>query len=139
MADKKLTDSAVIETFEKIIDILRKTEVVVLQKEPIDDLIFHIQRALDLINRLQAENERLKAKCENTQVGYNFLKADFEETEKRNRDLVCAFQSYKAEAYKEFAERLKEKYGYYDWKNKTIVYLEYEVDNLLKELVGEDK
>jgi AbrB family looped-hinge helix DNA binding protein len=43
----------------------------------------------------------------------------------------------KAEAYKEFAERLKEKYGYYDWENKTIVYPDEEIDNLLKELMGD--
>lgn len=114
----------------------------------------------NLINRLQAENkqneniirladktietanaeiERLKAKCENTQVGYNSLKADFEETEKRNRDLVRAFQSHKAEAYKEFAERLKSEIDirptYSREQNKYVFFL---IDNLLKEMVGED-
>lgn len=44
----------------------------------------------------------------------------------------------KTEAYKEFAERLKDGTGYYDEMIKDVVYTEEEVDNLLKELVGED-
>ena len=79
----------------------------------------------------------MKAKCENTQVGYNFLKADFEETKKRNRDLVRAFQSYKSEAVKEFAERLEKKVVYSGLVNADIVY-KVHIDNLVKERVGED-
>ena len=73
--------------------------------------------ALDLINKLEAENERL-SRITRTMVG-----------------------EIKAEAYTEFAERLKEKTTA---KYKTIDndYL-YEIDtnfinNLLKEMVGED-
>ena len=44
----------------------------------------------------------------------------------------------KAEAMTEFVKELKETFGYYDWENKVMVYPEEEIDNLLKEMVGED-
>lgn len=88
------------------------------------------KKSLDLINRLQAENERLRAECGNQSVLWSKHYGALFETAK---------ETTKAEAYKEFANRLKEKYGYYDWENKCIVYPEDEIDNLLKEKVGEDK
>ena len=53
-------------------------------------------------------------------------------------EVVKELKTDKAEAYKEFADRLKEMYGYYDWENKTTIYPEDDIDNLLKELVGDD-
>lgn len=98
-----------------------------------------VVNALDLINRQQAEIERLQAKCENTQVGYNFAKADVDELQKEvfekkityqaviddlkheTRNLECEkgqlegtidflVAEAKSEAIKEFAERLKATY-----------------------------
>lgn len=46
--------------------------------------------ALDLINRQQAEIERLKAKCENTQIGYNFAKDESKELKKEKYRLQKA-------------------------------------------------
>lgn len=63
--------------------------------------------ALDLINRLQAENERL------THITRNLI------------------GEIKAEAYTEFAERLKE------WFRKESEVYKL-IDNRLKEMVGED-
>ena len=83
-----------------------------------------IKDALDLINRLQAENERLR----NT----------LDDVLDRQPLLVERSEKYaKAEAYKEFAERLKEKKLYnYEWECNVV---ECDtIDNLLKELVGED-
>jgi hypothetical protein len=68
------------------------------------------------------------------------------------RDMELALETTKAEAYKEFAERLKNEIindtayacdstqhsGYYDYQIKIGDIPEY-IDNLLKELVGEDK
>ena len=75
--------------------------------------------ALDLINRLQAENEELKS-------------------------AINGFRGYedkiKAEAYKEFAERLKTEYakGMNWFKKKESYYVDVgDIDNLLKELVGD--
>ena len=77
------------------------------------------KNALNLINRLQAENERLKK-------GW---KAD-----------VILTANAKAEAYKEFAERLKEKiteeYNYFEEQEYPRARIS-DIDNLLKELVGE--
>ena len=79
--------------------------------------------ALDLINRLQAENERLKS---HIQEGIDLAK-----------QIPEMLTLTKAEAYKEFAERLKEK------GIKVIgcnafdkVIPSNEIDNLLKELVA---
>ena len=69
----------------------------------------YIHDILDLINRLQAENERL------------------------NNHIVDSNKKVKSEAYKEFAERIKIETGYL-FSAESI---EVEVDNLLKELVGE--
>ena len=74
---------------------------------------------LDLINRQKAEIERLKA---HEQMAEGYADALVEMT--------------KAEAYKEFAERLK--------SNADVLFGEVgvrarDVDNLLKEMAGEDK
>ena len=50
-----------------------------------------------------------------------------------------AIQEIEAEAYKECIEKLKEKYGYYDWESKEIVYPEDDLDNFLKEMVGKQR
>ena len=82
--------------------------------------------ALDLVNRLQAENESL-----NELVVYNANCAT---------RLHKRLFSVKAEAYKEFAERLKSEIDirptYSREQNKYVFFL---IDNLLKEMVGEDK
>lgn len=68
--------------------------------------------ALNLIDKLQAENERL------THI---------------TRNLVGEI---KAEAYTEFAEKCKEKFKEY-WYDYDIRVFCDEVDNLLKEMIGE--
>jgi hypothetical protein len=109
-----------------------------------------MQNALDLINRLQEENERLNFVRTKDQMRYQEKTSRQAETNcalydlhdkaiKEVKELEVKLKTAKSEAYKEFAERLKEKYGYYDWENKCIVYPEDEIDNLLKELVGETK
>ena len=85
--------------------------------------------ALDLINRQKAEIERL-----NTAVNiaeYDKYKAEFEE--------------YKAEiqdnAIKEFAERLKERYTSvwtHDGHEEAVLVLHESLDNLVKEMVGDE-
>ena len=97
---------------------------------------------IDLINRLQAENKRLNGLFPK---GYGFIVkrgrllvyAPFES------DIYEAEQNLKAEAYKEFAERLKEK------AKKTeivcsgaLITTNYSIsdknfNNLLKEMTGE--
>ena len=81
-----------------------------------------IQDALDLINRQQADNERLKKLLEEADVNYN----------------KCAKRFYK-EGVKEFAERLKATcYTYSDicGYKSTVIDIN-EIDNLVKEMVGD--
>ena len=73
---------------------------------------------LDLINRLQAENERLRNECGNQSTLWSKHFESIFETAK---------ETIKAEAYKEFAERLKAK------STKTAC---MHINFLLKELVG---
>ena len=90
----------------------------------VDDENAMYRYARDLINRLHAENERLK---------------DDNKFLQDNRWKELSF--VKAEAYKEFAERLKKQvYKVYKGGIHPTVEDEfiYEIDNLLKEMVGEN-
>ena len=81
---------------------------------------------IDLINRQQAEIERLS----------NFV------TEERcieiAREMIPAIvKQAKSEAYKEFAERLKESKKQYEGTLAGMTFTMTELDNLVKEMVGE--
>ena len=83
--------------------------------------------AIDLINRQQAEIERL------------------EKIRKADNNLITSlnkcYETAKAEAYKEFAEKLKEK-CYEDFQETDEMLSPYvtddDIDNLLKEMEGEE-
>jgi FtsZ-binding cell division protein ZapB len=107
-----------------------------------------IEVALDLINRLQAENDNLKndelPRCKDAlrranEIGMELQAENERLKENLNIDLENFATEYdnkiKVEAYKEFAERVKIETGYLFSADS----IEVEVDNLLKELVGEDK
>ncbi|MBR5544883.1 MAG: hypothetical protein IKU66_05355 [Clostridia bacterium] len=87
---------------------------------------------IDLINRLQAENERLQETIDEQDIEISRLYKGIDDA--------------KADAIKEFAERLKAEYshtlyppmGYPIDKNDWIVYRE-DVDDLVKEMIGENK
>ena len=102
------------------------------------------QEAFDLINRQKAENEELRKKVNFLQASNN-LNQSLLEKEKIEVELAKAeTEVAKAEAVKEFAERLKSIYTNdksYDRPNAhtMIVKLFDNIDNILKEMVGEDK
>ena len=90
--------------------------------------------ALDLINRQKSENERLK-ECPKCIYEY-----DGKTTEYCVQGPCSNFKTVeqiKSEAYKEFAEHLKERWSnnYYD--SPDVDFDEF-VDNLLKEMEDED-
>ncbi len=101
-----------------------------------------IENTLDLINRQKAKIKRLEAKCENTQIGYNFARAETEEFKAINKSLKAdrpfLIANAKAEAVKEFAERLKSlmlgKYCLYF--NAEIT--ELLINKLVKEMGGDE-
>ena len=84
---------------------------------------------LDLINRLQAKNERLKSLEENFDKLLYMLNAV------NMGQSVLEEQKHiiKAEAYKECIEKVKKL-----WGNYTGYEFEKKLNNLLNELVGED-
>jgi hypothetical protein len=81
--------------------------------------------ALDLINRQKAEIERLKEQLNSKYKWENMLGKKIKEV--------------KAEAIKEFAERLKEKKFELDDQNEDIFYAVEvsDIENLVKEMVGD--
>lgn len=80
--------------------------------------------ALDLINRQKAEIEKLKGST---------IVSNIMESQRIKREA-------KAEAYKEFAERLNEEAQIADcFDSYNMVVGTHFIDNLLKEMVGEDK
>lgn len=89
--------------------------------------------ALDLINRQKAEKETMQSYID-------CLKA---EIERLNRDYSTAVETMsnsirtsRAEAIKEFAERLSEKAPHIT--EERFLILQNEIDNLVKEMVGAD-
>lgn len=137
MPDKKLTDAEIVKALEDIVKACFKRG------------IFYdvIKAALSLINRLQEENERLKAKCENTQIGYNFAKDEIKNLKKDKYKLQKALnqsEDYrviaKAEAYKECIEKVNNKIRFLENRGFSIHYVvKGTLNNLLKELVGENQ
>ena len=80
--------------------------------------------ALDLINRQEAEIEKLKGST---------IVSNIMESQRIKREA-------KAEAYKEFAERLNEKAQIADcFDSYNMVVGTHFIDNLLKEMVGEEE
>lgn len=110
--------------------------------------------ALDLINRLQAENERLKSDVSVSRDAYMSMKDRYEyEKEKVEKakqkciDIGKALKNAKTEAYKEFAERLKTEFSQYQREYRNVlndegacamIIAKKGVDNLLKELVADE-
>lgn len=145
MTDKKFTDEEIIKAYLE--------EEIHLAEYVDSDYCSNIEvsllkSTLDLINSQKEEIERLKSQCENTQIGYNFLKSDFERLKgstivNNTMKIQRIKREAKAEAYKEFAERLKEKLGdcYIVSDGEYCGFdcgdIHRTITNLLKEMVGE--
>lgn len=119
---------------------LQKTELdkyaqeqhnLMIEKDNLFDIVesqkAEIEKLVGNIDKLKAENERLQAEKED--LGERIVK-----------EYQNGYQTAKAEAYKEFVERLKTNlntdiraYG-----NCTVHDMIGRIDNLLKEMVGED-
>ena len=85
----------------------------------LDNLVF------DLINRQKAEIKRLEKDSKR-----------LKKVEMQLDDAMKMYDTIKAEAYKEFADRLKENsIATFSWNGVVLV---EEIDNLLKEMVGDN-
>ena len=96
------------------------------------------QYALDLINRREGENKKNETIIRFADKTIESLKAEVERL-KANEEMAEGYadalvEMTKAEAYKEFAEKIKEKTK---WLFSSVS-INNEIDNLLNELVGED-
>ena len=118
MPDKKLTDNEIVKALECRVK-GKCPECPYFHSYPCDKCKKLDKDALDLINHLQAENERLK-----DEVKEHIKKS----VAKRKYDKALI----KAEAYKECIEKVKELSG-----NYTGYAFDEKIDNLLKELGAE--
>ena len=92
--------------------------------------------ALDLINRLQAENERLQKQCEMNQI----TPACATGMPKTLASIKKMYATAKSEARKELAELITDKASVVQINSFDYAYqiTEEQIDNLLKELDGKE-
>ena len=164
MTDNKLTDREIVKALECCGEM--ECSKCPMNYDDCEERDFDnlVKRAIPIFNRLQAENERLRKELETeknqvirleSQIGrllsMNQAKLDtIHDLQEENNWYNETLNTTKAEAYKEFAERLKNEIisdtaygcdtnqhtGYYDYQIKIGDIPEY-IDNLLKELVGD--
>ena len=141
MPDKKLTDAEIIKGLEDTLHRIKGAEHLIVPKLGVENLCNGLENALDLINRLQAENERLKT--ENKLLIDNDVRNKYPNCVlvEKGRIYTRTLEDYDkligdiyAEAYKECIEKVK-----WLWGNYSGYEFKMKLDNLLKELVGEDK
>ena len=146
MKDKTLPDKEIVKALEECIELkFDDTEYATVRLDTLTN-------ALDLITCQQAESENLKVENQSLRSAANSLKIHYEEAqaklERLRQNLNIELEKFateyddkiKAEAYKEFAERLKTEYakGMNWFKKKESYYVDVDnIDNLLKEMVGE--
>ena len=128
MPNKKMTDNEIVKGLEIHCNGEIGCQGCPLEKESDGLCVDCLARAsLDLINRQKAEIERLNKALQVIEV--------MEEQHK------WGLNKAKAEAYKEFADRLKQqKYQSSDWSHGEHPYVveESDIDNTLIELVGDN-
>lgn len=144
MPDKKLTDSEIVKALECCgcsANVCDDCPITTALKDDCKCGEYLATNALDLINRLQAENERVETLNSDLVEIQDIRKKVNLALIAENAELTTAYKTAKAEAYKEFAERLKTEYakGMNWFKKKESYYVDVgDIDNLLKELVGEN-
>lgn len=131
MTDKKFTDEEIIKALESALhrykNVTHHVSCIVY--------INILKNTLDLINRQKAEIERLK-ECPKCVYEY-----DGEVTEYCVQGPCPNFKTVeqiKAEAYKEFAEKLKNKWFDERYYSPDVDFDDF-IDTLLKEMVGEEE
>jgi hypothetical protein len=152
--DKKLTDSEIVKALECCF-LNRNCKGCSVSGKP-KCLKTACLGAIDLINRLQAENNELQLKIKNYNAENEKLKAESERlkndlaiSKKETKRYMTGYKTAKAEAYKEFVEKLDRTTWYrINQKGELVVGANSETDiplykaedvyNLLKELVGDD-
>ena len=138
----------------EIIDLIaRQQEEIDRLRKEVNLVSIQFQDLQERYEEAQTENESLKVENQSLRSAANSLKMHYEEAqaeiERLKESLNIELENFateydnkiKAEAYKEFAERLKKQvYKVYKGGIHPTVEDEfiYEIDNLLKEMVGEN-
>ncbi len=160
MAENKLTDKEIIKAKE-ILDFfdffnqragreLWSEKPFDIQNEDIAIFSYKVRFLKDLINRQQEEIEELKHErevlIEDIHHSADQINEQIEEIEKQKRKTDVVIENYqnlcdryveaRAEAIKEFADKLADVFYSHD---KGDTYVREVVNNLVKEMVGEDK
>lgn len=165
MTDKKLTDSEIVNNFCEVCgdnrfeliekyknELLEHTNIDTAKDEMavIDSILFRFWQmdwlnSLEQFDRLQEENERLK-ELNLKQKRCEFCKYKEKHPYEEPCDMCKGYDLYepsitekeiKAEAYKEFAERLKDMHKHNTTSVVSLVTVFDNINNLLKEMVGE--
>lgn len=146
MPDKKLTDNEIVKALEICSKYTSASDCKKCPLKPNCDVNVLETLSLDLFNRLQAENERLKEKiCIQHKIiderGAEVLRHD-----RCIRTLHEKLETAKAEAYKEFADKVKQEIDnirrnapsrHIGVFIKYLLCLQQKINDLLKELVGD--
>lgn len=152
MPDKKPTDNEIVKAFGEMVE--RGFEAISYVDKNKSVNVITITDILDLINRQKeyikkCDNlERIADKTIETQKAeIEDIKFLYENLKEEHLEIIKAIKHTKSEAYKEFAEKLEERIAVHLLKNKSNQYAEGfadaldgvngEIDNLLKELIGE--
>ena len=126
----------------KLLDV--KYDLKITQKE-----FLALNTVHKVVTRQQAEIENLKVENQSLRGAANSLKMHYEkaqaEIERLKESLNIELENFateydnkiKAEAIKEFAERLKDMSEHF-WEEKENFVSEEQIDNLVKEMVGEN-
>ena len=154
MTDNKLKDNEIIKALKCV---PKDVSGYIIDENNKMKLVYN-EDVIDLINRQQGEIEKLeisdasKEECTIKQHGkIKELKAEVERLKERNKildlnrrmallekePLYDKIKTAKAEAVKEFAERLKDSFFDNGYESPDIDF-DYFVDNLVKEMVGDD-
>ena len=89
------------------------------------------------INRLEIELKAMRGAANSYKAEVERLERSAKQWEDTAKDLYISRENIKAEAVKEFAERLKEKATPHYFDNTHFAVKVEEIDNLVKEMVGE--
>lgn len=142
MPDKKLTDNEIVRAFE----VLDSWQQVALQND--DGTDTESPKLYEAIEIVRKEINRLQTKLDEAEDTIQFaykelkkaeaeVKTELDKLNAEKNDVMYHKAQIKAEAYKEFAERLKGTFPQDDFLRSTK-YISKQIDNLLKELVGDN-
>jgi hypothetical protein len=108
------------------------------QKAEKENLEIEIQAMRNAANGYKAEVERVQAKYDNMQIGYDLAVAERNANMRSFREICKQLKTAKAEAVKEFAERLKEEIDCDVHTSEGFYFMVQDaIDNLVKETVGD--